>query len=516
MAPSCQILEKFHGNSDPPYLDGDGYVSFRPNDADDPRNWSTARCWVITFSATLLAMNANFASSAPSACIESISETFGVSKVAAGLTTTLFLLGFCAGSLIVAPLSEFKGRKWIFYVTFLLYITFTFLCAFAPNFASLLVGRFITGVLVSSPLSNTPGVISDIWYACQRGNAVALFSAMTWLGTALGPVVGGFMELKKDWRWTFYVLLWLGGGSALFLLLIPETHGPTILRWKAQGYRKSGKPAYKTVRAKAEDTDPSLVEIYKVALTRPWILLFDTISLLCAIYISLVITLYYMLFDVYSIVFQERRGWNAGVGQLPLLGIIVGAVVGGIIVALDTRRMQKKAHAKGLMPDQLEPEERLVLGVVGGIIFAISMFWFAWSAEYKSVHWIVPTIAGSFLSMAMLLIFVAYINYLMDTYLLYAASAIAANTIARFACSAAAPLFTKQMFGALGVGGGGSLIGGVAVILTAIPFLFWKYGRILRLKSKYATARDVSGKDQKDGWHDGDPTRYNTEEPEEV
>ena len=118
--------------------------------------------------------------------------------------------------------------------------------------------------------------------------------------------------------------------------------------------------------------------------------------------------------------------------------------------------------------------------------------------------------------MAMLLIFVAYINYLMDTYLLYAASAIAANTIARFACSAAAPLFTKQMFGALGVGGGGSLIGGVAVILTVIPFLFWKYGRVLRLKSKYATARDASGKDQKDGWHDGDPTRYNTEEPEEV
>jgi hypothetical protein len=78
------------------------------------------------------------------------------------------------------------------------------------------------------------------------------------------------------------------------------------------------------------------------------------------------------------------------------------------------------------------------------------------------VHWIVPTIAGALLATSLLLIFVGYLNYLVDTYLMYAASAIAANTIARSACGAAAPLLTNQMFEALGVGGGGSLIGGGA------------------------------------------------------
>lgn len=86
----------------------------------------------------------------------------------------------------------------------------------------------------------------------------------------------------------------------------------------------------------------------------------------------------------------------------------------------------------------------------------------------------------------MLLIFVGFLNYLVDTYLAYAASAIAANTIARSACGAAAPLFTNQMFHALGIGGGGSLIGGVATVLAVILFLFYKYGRAIRIRSKYA------------------------------
>ena len=114
------------------------------------------------------------------------------------------------------------------------------------------------------------------------------------------------------------------------------------------------------------------------------------------------------------------------------------------------------------------------------------MFWFAWSGEYNSVHWIVPTIAGVFLSASILMIFVAYLNYITDTYLMYAASALAANTVARSACGAAAPLFTEYMFNALGVGGGGSLIAGVGCLLAPIPFVFYKYGGAIRERSKYA------------------------------
>ena len=374
-----------NADREPPYINADGNVDFRPGDVENPKNWSTRRRWGVTVSAVLLVMNATFASSSPSGCLISITEEFGISLEAAGLTITLFLLGYVAGPLAFAPLSELYGRRWVFYITFTLYIIFNFLCAWAPNFGALLVGRFITGTLVSAPLSNAPGVLADLWNPLERGNAMACFSAIVYIGPALGPVISGFLELKKNWRWSFYVLIWLGAATWLLMITIPETHGPTILRHKAERIRKLKIPGYEKVKAPAEEQDRSLKTVYKIALTRPWIILFDTISLLCAIYMSVVYTLLYMLFTIYPIVFQEKRGWNAGVGQLPLIGTAFGAMLGGCIVLYDTQRRNKKIISGERKMEDFAPEDRLPLAMIGGVGFPITMFWLAWSAEYKCV-----------------------------------------------------------------------------------------------------------------------------------
>lgn len=116
-----------------PALDSDGYVAFAPNDVENPQNWSSARRWYISLGAILAVVNATFASSGPSGCLDSIAEDLHVSSYAAGLVTTVFLLAYCAGPLFWAPVSEMYGRKWIFTVSFTGYIIFNFLCAFAPN-----------------------------------------------------------------------------------------------------------------------------------------------------------------------------------------------------------------------------------------------------------------------------------------------------------------------------------------------------------------------------------------------
>ena len=107
------------------------------------------------------------------------------------------------------------------------------------------------------------------------------------------------------------------------------------------------------------------------------------------------------------------------------------------------------------------------------------------SVMNSKVPWMIPTAAGAVLSTGLYLIFVAHLNYLLDVYKDVAASAIAANTVARSLCGAAAPLYTRQMFYALGIGGGGSLIGGFAVLLAIGPFVFLRYGSWLRSHSKH-------------------------------
>ncbi|KAK5076180.1 hypothetical protein LTS08_002691 [Lithohypha guttulata] len=473
---------KITTDGDKPFLNDDGYVDFAPDDIENPKNWSKTRRWYISIVSISLVLNATFASSSPSGCLVGIAEEFGVSIIAAGLVITLFLLGYCFGPLFFAPLSEFYGRRWIFYITFVSYLSFNFLCAWAPNFGALLVGRFLTGTFASASLSNTPGVFADLFGVVERGNAMAVFSLITFAGPGTSPAISGFLQLTKDWRWSFYVLLWLGGATLVFLITIPETHAATVLTNKAKRIRRLKIPGYENVQSPIEAQGQTLVQIFKVTLTRPWIILFDPISFLIAIYISVTYTLLYMLFSIYPIVFRQMRGWNSGVSELPLIGTVLGAAIGAGGVFITSRKTARKIEAG----EEITPEDRLPLAMIGGIGFAICMFWFGWTANFNSIHWIVPTLAGVFLAASIVLIFVSFLNYLTDTYLIYAASAIAANTVARSAAGASAPLFTNQMFRALGVGGGASLVGGVAVLLAVVPFVFYKYGAGIRKRSRFA------------------------------
>lgn len=166
------------------YLNEDGHVDFSPNDIENPKNWSVARRWYITIVTNGLVVSSTFASAGPSGCIDNISQDLHVSKVAANLVTTLFLAGYCFGPLFWAPLSEFYGRRYLFYFAYICYEALNFLCAFTPNFAGLLVGRFLTGTFASCALSNAPGVLADIWGPIERSNALVVFSIMTFAGPA--------------------------------------------------------------------------------------------------------------------------------------------------------------------------------------------------------------------------------------------------------------------------------------------------------------------------------------------
>ena len=99
---------------------------------------------------------------------------------------------------------------------------------------------------------------------------------------------------------------------------------------------------------------------------------------------------------------------------------------------------------------------------------------------------IVPVIATVFIGAGFNIIFQQCINFLVDTYAVYAASAVAANTILRSFLAAAFPLVAKPMFHNLGIGPAMSILGGVAALAIPVPFIFMKYGLVLRKMSKFA------------------------------
>jgi len=82
----------------------------------------------------------------------------------------------------------------------------------------------------------------------------------------------------------------------------------------------------------------------------------------------------------------------------------------------------------------------------------------------------------------------ALLNYLTDAYEIFAASANAAASCARALLAVVLPLASTPMFARLGISGGCSLLGGLSLLMCAIPFIFiWK-GETIRQRSRFCIA----------------------------
>ena len=77
-------------------------------------------------------------------------------------------------------------------------------------------------------------------------------------------------------------------------------------------------------------------------------------------------------------------------------------------------------------------------------------------------------------------------TYLVDAFTIYAASAMAANTVLRSLMGAFLPLAGPRMYAALGLGWGNSLLGFIAIALWPVSWIFFRYGERIRKSKRFA------------------------------
>jgi DHA1 family multidrug resistance protein-like MFS transporter len=119
--------------------------------------------------------------------------------------------------------------------------------------------------------------------------------------------------------------------------------------------------------------------------------------------------LLYLFLTFYPIVFQGIHGFNQGVGGLPFFGMILGEILAGVYMVILQPSYNKKLAANNNMPI---PEWRLPPVIVGGVSFAIGLFWFGWTGYKESIHWIAPTLSGLCTGFGIMSIFLQCLNYL--------------------------------------------------------------------------------------------------------
>jgi hypothetical protein len=110
----------------------------------------------------------------------------------------------------------------------------------------------------------------------------------------------------------------------------------------------------------------------------------------------------------------------------------------------------------------------------------------------------VPVIASSFFGAGLYIVILSILNYVVDSYQTYSASALAGVILVRNLVGAGFPLFATQMYERLDYEWASSLLGFIAILLVPIPWVFFYYGERIRLRSPWAREHFDS---EEDGTH---------------
>lgn len=210
-------------------------------------------------------------------------------------------------------------------------------------------------------------------------------------------------------------------------------------------------------------------------------LVLSPIVLVLAMHMSIIYSYLYFLFTTFTFVFQGHYGFSSGEAGLAYLGLGVGFIVGQFGVGYSSDLyVKKKLKKSGVM----KPEYRLPPLVLSAFLIPVGLFWYGWTTE-KQVRWIVPIVGTIFIGIGTMCAFLPIQIYLIDTFGIYAASALATNTVVRSLFGAVLPLAGPPLFKRLGLGWGNSLLAFIALALSPAAFFLLKYGEYIRTHPKF-------------------------------
>ena len=281
------------------------------------------------------------------------------------------------------------------------FAVFNVACAVSDSLGSLVVYRFLAGIMGSCPVTLGTGSIADMVATEKRAGAMGAYIIGAVLGPAIGPVVGGYLAPAAGWRWTFWLMaIACGVMTVASILFVRESYPYVLLERKARRLQKETGNMY--LRS-ALDNGKTPSSLFVFSITRPLKMLLSPIVFSLSLYAATVYSYLYLCFTTFEVVFYGQYGFSSGEAGLATLGIGVGSVLGCVICGVAANAVSKSLTKKyGGDP---KPEYRLPPMVLGGLCTPIGLFWYGWSANAK-VHWIVPILGTVFIGMGMVFTYV--------------------------------------------------------------------------------------------------------------
>jgi EmrB/QacA subfamily drug resistance transporter len=182
--------------------------------------------WVIVLTA-LGSVMAALDTLVVSTALNTIRLDFGASVEQLEWTVNSYNLTFAVLLITAAALGDRYGRRRLYAAGLALFTAASAACAVAPGVEWLIAARAVQGAGAALVITLGLALLSTAFPAEKRGAAIGIFSAITGLAVASGPLVGGAVVEGLSWEWIFWVNVPIGLVAVpLVLARIGESHGP--------------------------------------------------------------------------------------------------------------------------------------------------------------------------------------------------------------------------------------------------------------------------------------------------
>ncbi|KAI0110739.1 MFS general substrate transporter [Nemania sp. FL0031] len=459
------------------------------NDPTLPQNWSKTRKWSIILVLALMSLmvSMSLVISAPASSV--IGKEFDSNdSLLLVFYVTVPNLGQVFSALYVGPLSECFGRVPVSHAFNILFLIFTLAGGFSTSVNTIVTFRFLSGTVISS-IGLNPPIAGDLF---AQETALSIASLIPILGSAVGPIVGGYLTQYLSWRWTFWLIaITTGALLPVMFCIMKESYVPVI---RKRALRKAGvSQVNPNISSKYwKGWNVATAKVLMLLAIRPFLILSSSrIAVVMFFYLAILFGYVSLLAFTNATVFQDVYGFSESQSGLiytatssfpalynrirkliKLTSITAIGTISGTIwcrFTLDYFLRQGLSRKKPDNDALPRIENRLISSIPGMILFPIGLFAYGWSLQSR-IHWLVPAFATLLYGFSLSSTTISIQSYLVDSFGDRSASAVAAILPLRYLFGAFLPISAPYLYEALGYGWANSLL--ALVLLAITPFIF--------------------------------------------
>lgn len=146
-------------------------------------------------------------------------------------TVNAYLLSFAASMVAFGRLADIFGRRRVLLVGIGIFVGASALCGFAQSDRWLIAARVVQGFGAAGFFAASLPIVSGAFPPEERSKGIAMWAAVSGIGLAIGPLVGGFLTEALSWRWFFFFNIPIAAITvALTLAVVRESRDETVER----------------------------------------------------------------------------------------------------------------------------------------------------------------------------------------------------------------------------------------------------------------------------------------------